>query len=666
MKIQQKMLCIALALSILVSASGCAVIRPKAAEQQNEPTTGTENSTAAESEETETAETADAETVSTFGPILEENMTFKEKDLYSDYSDAVEIDLSAPTAQNGVSVSEDGITITADGTYVLTGTLADGQILIHAGDNDDVRLVLENAEIACSTTAPIYAKNADKVIISLPENTESSITDSVTGMDGEEELTGAIYAECDLSINGSGRLQITANAKDAVSTSDDLRITGGVLEIIAADDGLVANDGILIQDGEITIQAVGDGIKATKAEEGKGYVYVSGGTVTIEADCDAVQAETSLLITDGTLNLTTGGGSANAPEKTGDDRFGGWQTTEQAEESVSQKGIKASGYVTITGGTMTIDTVDDSIHSNDVMEITGGTITVQSGDDGLHAENQLTVEDSTITVSRSYEGIEASVIEINGGRIDITASDDGFNAAGSTDSSSAQFQNPMAGDASKYLIINGGTITVDASGDGLDSNGVLTINGGTVYVSGPTNSANGTFDSGTEFVVNGGVLLGVGSAGMMETPGSDSEQYSLTASCSGSAGSTIEIQDASGNTLASYTSPKAFSVIVFSAPEVAVGETYTVILDGTTLGTIECTGTSSGSMGGGMMGGFGGMGGGRGQRGGMTMPGTQDSGTADAASSQAPQIPDRGTPQAPGSMQENPQDTAGFDSTRTL
>ena len=664
MKIQQKMLCIALALSILVSVSGCAAIQPKAAEQQN--TTGTGSSTASEWDAAESAEAADMPVTGTFGPILEENMTCKEKDLYSDYADAVEIDLSAPTAQSGVSVFDDGITITADGTYVLTGTLADGQILVNAGDSDDVRLVLENAEIACSTTAPIYAKNADRVIISLPGNTESSITDFVTGMDGEEELTGAIYAECDLSINGSGRLQITANAKDAVSTSDDLRITGGVLEIIAADDGLVANDGILIRDGEIIIQAAGDGIKATKAEEGKGYVYVGGGTVTIQADCDAVQAETSLLITDGTLNLITGGGSANAPEKTGDDRFGGWQMTEQAEDSVSQKGIKADGYVTITGGTMTIDTVDDGIHSNDAMEITGGTITVQSGDDGLHAENQLTVEDGTITVTQSYESIEASIIEINGGRIDLTASEDGFNAAGGTDSSSAQFQNPMAGDDSKYLIINGGTITVDASGDGLDSNGVLTINGGTVYVSGPTNSANGTFDSGTEFVVNGGVLLGVGSAGMMETPGSDSEQYSIAASCSGSAGSTIEIQDASGNTLASYTSPKAFSVIVFSAPEVEVGENYTVILDGTILGTIECTGASFGNMGGGMMGGFGGMGGGRGQRGEMTMPGTQDSGTADATSSQAPQIPDRGTPQAPGSMQENPQDTPGFDSTRTL
>ena len=183
--------------------------------------------------------------------MIEENLTFKGKDEYSDYAGAVEIDLSAPQAADGVSVSGSTVTISAAGTYVLTGTLADGQVVVAAGENDDVRLVLENASISSASTAPVYVKSADKVILSLPEGTESYVADAVTGTDGEDTLTGAIYAACDLSINGSGTLRIEAGANDAISTKDDLRITGGTLEITAADDGLVANDGILIRGGTL-------------------------------------------------------------------------------------------------------------------------------------------------------------------------------------------------------------------------------------------------------------------------------------------------------------------------------------------------------------------------------------------------------------------------------
>ena len=132
----------------------------------------------------------------TIGSVIEANLSFKNKDFYIDYSteDTVKIDLSAPKEADGVKVSGSTVTITEAGTYVLSGTLTDGQIIIDAGDEDDVRLVLENASITCTTTAPVYAKNADKVIISLPENTESTVTDTVTGTDGNDALTAAIFA----------------------------------------------------------------------------------------------------------------------------------------------------------------------------------------------------------------------------------------------------------------------------------------------------------------------------------------------------------------------------------------------------------------------------------------------------------------------------------------
>ena len=541
--------------------AGCSSVQPAA---QTDASPAPESST---SDVTETESEAETETVSvsTSGPIDEASLTLKKKDEYTDYTGAVEVDLSNPADAAGVSVSGSVITITADGTYVLTGTLADGQIIVDAGDAADVRLVLENAALSSSDSAPIYAKNADKVILSLPEGTESRITDSVTG-----------------------------------------------------------KDSVQIFDGTIDITAQGDGIKSTKAEEDKGFVYIGGGVLTVDAGCDGIQAETSALISGGELNITTGGGSANAAVKTGNDRFIGWQNSASDTDAPSEKGVKAQTYLEITGGTLTLDTTDDSIHCNDTIMVSGGTITAQSGDDGLHADSYLEISNGSFTVLKSYEGIEASEIVVNGGEIDVAAQDDGFNAAGGADGSSMDGrpgQNAFAGDASKSLTFNDGTVTVDAGGDGLDSNGTLAINGGTICVSGPTDSANGTFDSGTGFTVNGGVLLGAGSAGMMETPGGDSAQNVVIVSGSGQAGSMVEIRDAAGSVLFSWTVPKSFSVVTFSMPEITVGETYAVYVDGTQAASAECTGVVTGGAGG-MAGGFDRGGG----KGGFMDPGAQKPG----------------------------------------
>ena len=275
----------------------------------------------------------------TIGSVIEANLSFKNKDFYIDYSteDTVKIDLSAPKEADGVKVSGSTVTITEADTYVLSGTLTDGQIIIDAGDEDDVRLVLENASITCTTTAPIYAKNADKVIISLPENTESTVTDTVTGTDGNDALTAAIFAKCDLSVNGTGTLNVNANANDGITSEDKLKITGGVLNITSADDGLVGKGAVRIKDGTVHITASGNGIKSTKSEADKGYVYIGGGTVNITAEQDGIQAETSVLISAGEVNVTAGGG-ANGEQKTGNAMFGGAQST-TTDETLSTKGI---------------------------------------------------------------------------------------------------------------------------------------------------------------------------------------------------------------------------------------------------------------------------------------------------------------------------------------
>ncbi len=526
----------------------------------------------------------------TIGSVIEANLSFKNKDFYIDYSteDTVKIDLSAPKESDGVKVSGSTVTITEAGTYVLSGTLTDGQVIIDAGDEDDVRLVLENASITCTTTAPIYAKNADKVIISLPENTESTVTDTVTGTDGNDALTAAIFAKCDLSVNGTGTLNVNANANDGITSEDKLKITGGVLNITSADDGLVGKDAVLIKDGTVHITASGNGIKSTKSEADKGYVYIGGGTVNITAEQDGIQAETSVLISAGEVKVTAGGGSANGEQKTGNAMFGGAQST-TTDETLSTKGIKAEA----------------------ALDITGGTVTVDSADDGLHADNTLTIEDGTIVVEESCEGLEAIDLTINGGTIDVTASDDGLNAAGSS------VDGGFGTAGADTLTVNGGTLTVNASGDGLDSNGALTINGGTVYVSGPTSDGNGTFDCDGVFTINGGVVLGTGSSGMLKTPTTDSKQNTISVSCTGSAGDTVEVKGADGNTLVSAVAPKSFTNVMFSMPDITEDETYTVYVNGTEAASETCSGVVSGATGMGSFGGGPGNMGGQAPNGGM-------------------------------------------------
>lgn len=349
---QKHILRFAVILSALILA-GCASTQTTTSSTSASSASSTVStvSTSEESGADETDSTGGAMN-GTIGSVIEANLSFKNKDFYTDYSteDTIKIDLSAPKEADGVKVSGSTVTITEAGTYVLSGTLTDGQIIIDAGDEDDVRLVLENASITCTTTAPIYAKNADKVIISLPENTESTVTDTVTGTDGDDALTAVVFAKCDLSVNGTGTLNVNANANDGITSKDKLKITGGVLNITSADDGLVGKDAVLIKDGTVHITASSNGIKSTKSEADKGYVYIGGGTVNITAEQDGIQAETSVLISAGEVNVTAGGGSANGEQKTGNAMFGGTQNT-TTDNTPSAKGIKAESALDITGGT---------------------------------------------------------------------------------------------------------------------------------------------------------------------------------------------------------------------------------------------------------------------------------------------------------------------------
>ena len=579
--------------------------------------TGTKSSTGnIDSLETET-DTEEIEVQSITGTFSSTDM-FTERDLAGTYeeSGAVYVTLSddgitGETA--GVAINGQTMTITAEGTYIFSGTLSEGQIVVDA-DNAKVQIVFDNVDITCASSAAVYVKSAEKVFVTLAEGSQNTLrnTDEYVAID-DNNIDAVIFAKSDLTLNGTGSLTIISAEGHGIVSKDDLKITGGTYDITAAGHALSGKDSVRIADGTFILTAEKDGIHAENADdEEKGYIYIADGDFTITSDGDGMDASNIVQIEDGTLDITAGGGAANSLKTHESDMPGGGmsqnierpdgenmpQDTTTDESGTSTKGIKAGGGMYLNGGTYQIDSADDSIHSNANITIADGTYTLATGDDGVHADDALTVNGGTITVTESYEGLEGLTVTINDGTIDITARDDGINTAGGTDQSgfgtfgdhfkgmdSADDETEETTDNEMWMELNGGYIHILAGGDGVDSNGDLTINGGEIYIDGPSDNGNSAIDYGdrSSAYVNGGTLVAIGSSGMAEVMSDSSKQKVLMVKLGEQmeAGNVV-LTDSEGNVIVSYTALKTYDCVIISTAEVESGATYTLTTSGTT------------------------------------------------------------------------------------
>ncbi|PZD95721.1 dockerin type 1 [Paenibacillus sambharensis] len=554
--------------------------------------------------------------------VTADMVSYEEEDQFIDWegSSPRYIQLQGDTAAlqgEGAIISGSAITIVLPGTYVVSGQLNDGQIVVDLESDGLVRIVLNGAEINSSTSAPVYVKKAEKTVISLQPGTSNTLTDEENYVldDAEEgEPNAAIFSKDDLTINGTGTLIVEGRYNNGIVGKDDLKITGGTLIIRAVDDGIIGRDVLAVTEADIQIEAGGDGMKSTNDKDAdKGFILLAGGTYRVTAGADGIQAETSMLVTGGEYSLTTGGGSVNSSKQADAGQWGGdrgqagarnpqaqqaqqstqvQQSTEtqtSTTDSTSAKAIKAASDITISGGSFTIDSADDAVHSNGTVHINDGLLNITSGDDGIHADSQVSIAGGTTTITKSYEGIEGKLISMTGGEVHVTASDDGVNAAGGNDGSSlngraGQNSFSAAGDAALY--ISGGNLTVDAAGDGLDANGSMYMSGGTVIVNGPTGSGNSALDYDGVFEVSGGTLIAAGSSGMTQAPSEGSSQYSVLMSFTQmqAAGTIVHVQNASGEAVFTFAPAKDYQSIVISSPELSKDETYTLYTGGSASG----------------------------------------------------------------------------------
>jgi len=531
-------------------------------------------------------------------------VTYEANDNYTDFqadsSNLIQLNGKKVSIQGaGAEAKEGTVTIKAAGTYVVSGSLEDGQIVVDVADKGDVRLVLNGVNIQSSDSSSIYIKQAGKTIISLPEGTENIISDGATyaKIDASAgEPSAAIFSSDDLTLNGTGKLVVRGNYNNGIQSKDDLKIMGGTYEVHAVDDGIIGRDLVAVKDGTFTVEAGGDGIKTTyDTDTEKGYVALEAGAYTITSGSDGIQASQSVLIDGGTFTVISGGGSKNGEVKVEETRRGPGEmqpsesTTQSNEtDTTSAKGLKAAGNLIVNNGTFQIDSADDSVHSNHHITINGGQFAIASGDDGVHADSAITVAGGKIDITKSYEGIESTNITIANGEIHVTASDDGINIGGGNDGSAingrpGQNQFASSESSNNKLTITGGHVTVDSKGDGLDSNGSISMSGGTVIVYGPTSNGNGALDYDRTFDLSGGLLIAAGSAGMAQGPSEQSAQNAIVMTYpeTQTAGTLVHLEDSTGKTIATFAPTKDYQTFVFSSPELKKDAAYTLYSGGT-------------------------------------------------------------------------------------
>lgn len=551
----------------------------------------------------------------------------------------------------GYEIDGTDVSITAAGTYVFSGDCDNGSITVKKGVTG-VTIVLNGLTLT----------NDDSAAITLNKTAEASLiaaagtTNTVADTEGSSDENAAVKVKSGaaLAIGGKGTLTVDGNAKNGIKGAADAVITvaEGKLNINAANDGLSCDDELNITGGTLSITAGGDAVKAspdtgdTKNPDttSLGNVTISGGTLTLNATEDGIQADGDLTISGGTFHVKTNGG----------------HTTALTDDSASCKGFKAGKTLTVTGGTLTVDSADDALHANTDVTISGGTLTLATGDDGVHADNDLVIgtrgasSTSTprINITASYEGLEGTTVNVYSGDIDVVASDDGVNAASST----------LGERSDKYAIsIAGGDLYIDAGSDGLDSNNDINMTGGKVEVYGADAVMDAAIDYDGAFTLSGGTLFGAGmeptagtqayiavgetspsgggmgggpngqGGGQGMTPPGDANgsadgtngnpptppSFSGNTSTDGTftpptkpsggkadgkpsgnlpnresalgikEGSVITVQDSSGKTLYTATALGSMSSVIFSSADIKEGETYTVLVDGTSVGTAE-------------------------------------------------------------------------------
>ena len=492
-----------------------------------------------------------------------------------DESQATQVTLAAQTATvtgQGASFSDQTLTITQAGTYVLTGSGKNIKLVVEAADTDQVHLVFQNLTLEGEGSL-LRINKAQEVVISLAEGSQNALTESQASDD--EKVKATIHSQVPLTLNGTGSLTLTALTKNALEVEDDLKVLGGTYTVKAANHGFKAEGALAIEAATLTIEAGKDGLHA-------------------EHDETTERANIS-------LNPT------------------------QLSIAATEDGVDAGNELTIKGGTITVSQSEEGLEARVIRQL-GGDVTIKSSDDGVNASagSSSKTTDTSTTSKTSDANTTSNTADTSSSASQATSDSATASAPASqaTAESAATRQTdpankdknqtppaPPAGqappqggqppqngqgpggmppggqeesDPSLQIILEGGTLTIDAEGDGIDSNGTVTINGGSLVVNGSIQGGNGPLDAAGDITITGGRVWALGTSDMLQGFAQGSTQASITANIAGTAGQTLIILDANGKEVARQTASKDFQAVIMSSVDLVDGQTYTIQVEGTT------------------------------------------------------------------------------------
>ena len=535
---------------------------------------------------------------------------------------------------DGVTQSGSVYTITKAGEYTVAGLLSEGQLIVDAGDENEVTIVLNGTSITCSSGSPIYVKNASEVKIKSEENSFNEVIDNraeATEDSSDDAGNAAIYATCDLKLVGKGALVVTANYNNGIQSKDDLSIKNVIVKVTAVNNAFKGNDAVDIESGNIiAISAKGDGIKTSNSSisnkgNQKGIVTITGGNIDVYAACDGIDAAYGVDISgDGNLNIYTDTYSEYSEE-----------VTSSGSSSGTSAGHGSSGNKTASANTVSYVAASDTI-ANAPGGFGGGNMGGMDGQNGgnkaggdrpgmpgdfnesgnssgqsystkgIKAESEISISGFTINICSTDDGIHANsdsgvletgedgkgTIVINGGSITISSGDDGINAC-TGDGKTSPIVNVTAG----YIDIT----TASGDTDGIDSNGNYVQTGGFVLVKGGSSSGNvsGSIDVDGTVTITGGTCVALG--GVCKTPINSANAYVLS-SVSFSSGS-YSLKNSSGKEVISFTVDGTFGNGWICSDTLVTGTSYTLYRGSVSIADWT---QESGTMGSSGTGGFGG------------------------------------------------------------
>ena len=466
-------------------------------------------------------------------------------------------DQTATVTGQGASFSDQTLTITQGGTYVLTGSGKNIKLVVEAADTDQVHLVFQNLTLEGEGTL-LRINKAQEVVISLAGGSQNALTESQASDD--EEVKATIHSQVPLTLNGTGNLTLTALTKNALEVEDDLKVLGGAYTVKVANHGFKAEGSLDIEAATLTIEAGKDGLHA-------------------EHDETTERANIS-------LNPT------------------------QLSIAATEDGVDAGNELTIKGGTITVSQSEEGLEARVIRQL-GGDVTIKSSDDGVNASagSSGKTTDTSATSKTTDASATSNTADTSSSASQATAD----SAAGSQGDQANKDKNatppsPSAGqappqggqppqngqgaggmppggqeesDPSLQIILEGGTLTIDAEGDGIDSNGTVTISGGSLVVNGSVQGGNGPLDAAGDITITGGTVWALGTSDMLQGFAQGSTQASITANIAGTAGQTLIILDANGKEVARQTASKDFQAIIMSSGDLVDGQTYTIQVEGT-------------------------------------------------------------------------------------